>query len=348
MRRVILFSGIAVLSLVGGMSLFTSCEGPAGPQGEAGDAVCQQCHSTEARSEVVAAYTKSGHSDETVMFNGKLLSEYAGGRQSCAKCHSHQGFKETVLTGRDTTATEIPIPVGIDCNTCHESHEVFEFTEDSKDFALAYTAPVDLIMYDHTLDPIDLGDAGNLCSYCHQPRNQGFERLADPTATFNITSSHWGTHYGTQSVVLAGVAGYEFNGSEPWENTAHATATSCTDCHMASSENAETGGHTFVTDVAACQKCHEGATDFNINGVQDEIEDLEEELLALLQSNKLLDETAHAIPHASENGTGAPWNVTQTAAVMNYFLAHYDHSHGVHNYKYTKALLQNTIDILSL
>jgi hypothetical protein len=91
--------------------------------------------------------------------------------------------------------------------------------------------------------------------------------------------------------------------------------------------------HTFEPTVAACQVCHADAENFDINGVQTEVQamlvELEEGLIAL----GWLDEEGHpTVDFVPEDQAAALWNWI--------YIAHEDKSLGVHNPAYTKALIE--------
>lgn len=329
-----------VLLALSGLML-VSCEGPMGPAGPAGqdgvdgvdgtdgtDGVdgttfCIQCHSLTHKNEITAQYLTSGHAA------GNYVG-YAGGRKSCAKCHSHEGFVETQFTGMDTTAFDIQIPTAIGCTTCHDSHNTFDFDNDGPDYALRTTAPIELIGWDET---IDMGNASNLCGTCHQPRRPAPE--ADENGNFKITSSHYGPHHGPHVTVLFGMGGYEFDGilsyPEPG-SSAHFTGSTCVGCHMY--QEGDAGGHTFWPSEASCTECH-------TNGVPDiaaEIHDLLDQLAELLRGEGVLDADNHLV-------TGE-YPVEIAGAYYNWIMIEEDRSNGIHNPKYARALLTNSIAAL--
>ena len=316
--------------------LMMSCEGPMGPAGTDGtdgingtdgtngvdgNMVCMQCHTLDNKSAVESEYHFTRHFNHTAV-------GYAGGRKDCTACHSHEGFVETQYTGMDTTANDISIPTAIGCLTCHDSHRTFDFESDGKDYALRTVDPVTFNIYpEHT---IEFGSSSNLCVECHQPRRPA--PVADDSGNFNVTSSHYGPHHAPNGTVLFGIGGYEFDGLDSYPaagSSAHFTA-SCTGCHMGSAVG-DAGGHTLIPTEASCITCHS-------NGVPDmksEIEGLLENLKGRLQTAGILDAEGHVV-------TGEfPINVA--GSFYNYALIEEDLSHGVHNPKYTRALLKNSI-----
>jgi hypothetical protein len=93
----IILSIMAMVSVV----FFMSCEGPEGPAGADGtngvdgvdgNITCLECHSANTIVDVNAQFAQSQHK------LGEFVS-YAGGRGSCAKCHSSDGFIEYAVNG---------------------------------------------------------------------------------------------------------------------------------------------------------------------------------------------------------------------------------------------------------
>lgn len=342
------FSFYFMLAILAGMTLvFSNCtkEGPAGPAGTAGqngvdgvngtdgtdgvdgNALCLECHTLAKMEGIGHSYEMSQHAI------GDFVG-YAGGRNNCAKCHSHEGFTETLLTGRDTTAANIPIPTAFTCKTCHGSHVSFD-PEEGDLTPLNATAPFTLIMDNHTTT-IDMGNS-NLCAGCHQPRTAA--PVADESGMFTITSSHYGPHHGPQSTVLEGIGGFEVGAGYPEPGSdVHRQQSSCLDCHVKYTPDADYGGHKFSAGVGACTTCHPDATDLDINGKQTEITELAEELKGLLMAQGVLDADGHVVP-----GT---YTINQAGAFYNYATVEEDRSKGVHNYEYVKTLLINSIAVM--
>lgn len=321
-------------------------EGPAGPAGPAGtdgtngtdgtdgvdgNAACIQCHTIDYMNGIGEQYAQSGHA-------AGLYVGYAGKRNDCAMCHSDEGFRETQHTGLDTTAADIPIPTHIQCSTCHDFHETFDFENDGPDYAVRQNGPVDLMMYRgvEPLVSLDFGNNSNLCLNCHQPRAAG--PVDDGTGNFTITNTHYGPHHGTQGTMLQGIGGAEIGPGYPEPGTSSHVQAGCTGCHMHEYANEE-GGHTWKVAVASCTPCHEGATTTDINGKQTEIEGLIEELATGLLAVGVIDAEGHPIV-----GT---YPLKHAQAFYNYAGLVDDRSNGVHNYGYIKALVVNSINAVN-
>jgi len=172
MKRLITKFFVAGMLISATTIMFTSCtkEGPQGPAGPAGkdgtngqdaNATCRQCHSF---SDTIVAkifqYDASQHATGSTTFEN---------RNTCAPCHTSQGFQEVVATGADTTLVAVNDAAPINCRTCHNIHATYT----SADWALKTTAPYKLkidptITMDFTAD----GGSANLCGRCHQPRKR--------------------------------------------------------------------------------------------------------------------------------------------------------------------------------
>lgn len=338
-------------------ALLASCEGPEGQPGANGkdgsdgtdgvdaNSFCISCHNTANKD------LKKTQLATSVHWTGFTVG-YAGGRNGCASCHSDQGYKETVLTGRDTTATGFAIPMPLQCDACHDFHNSLDETE-FPDYALRNNNPVGLLLYDKAT-VVNIPGSGNVCGFCHQPRGRAeFPLVVDGADSINITSKYWGPHHGPQSAVLSGVGAFEIGGSMTYINSGHTGTIGCTKCHMNKDGGDDVGGHSFsmvsptgVENIAACTSCHGSATSFDIHDVQTEITGLLEHLRELLIEKKLIDEEGHVIPSSKAEGIGRKFTSNEAGAVFNYLLLEEDKSEGAHNYKYTKAALTNTIELV--
>ena len=356
MKRLIPRGAAIAVTLVGLLAVAGCIEGdvgPAGPAGPAGSAgptgaagldanqTCTECHTGDTDLKVrqvqwaASTHAKGGNFER-------------GDDAACAACHAHEGFVDRIATGEQSASQGFDNPSPINCRTCHQIHTTYT----DADYALTTTAPVDLWINGET---IDLGD-GNLCAQCHQPRVPS-PLPAMGGADVTITSGYWGTHYGTQSTVLAATGGYEFTGPATYPTAPHfhgdvsVNPDGCSTCHMAAAYGAQSGGHTMymaymyhgsaTPNTDGCEECHSSAADwddFDYGNVQTDVEALLGQLSTKLLAVGIMDATGHAVP-----GT---WTSDQAGALMNYLLLHYEGSDGVHNPTYVKALLTNTIAAL--
>lgn len=285
MKKRNLFYMAFSLLLVVSMSFMISCvkEGPQGIAGKDGkdgingsdgtdgvdgNVVCLQCHNLVNKAAKEEQYALSLHATGTAYI-------VEGGRQSCAMCHSHEGFVETQWTGHDTLNekdnVKYPHSTTITCATCHDFHSTFDFDKEGADYALRTSGPVDMLMYRTAKQPaqsIDFKGTSNLCVNCHQPRS--IPPFADGSGNYAVTSTRLGPHYGAMATTVAGKGAYEIAGTIAYpvkETSSHFKDASCVECHMGTFDNG-TGGHSFKPSLLSCKKCHTTATSFDINSTQ--------------------------------------------------------------------------------
>ncbi len=307
--------------------------GSDGTNGVDGQVTCLVCHSGTNMDSKKAEFAMSEHSA------GAIAVDYAGGRASCARCHSHEGFTQFAVFG--TVLGDITNPSPWECSTCHGLHKSFEGT----DYALRMTDPVEAY-YDNTGATIlDLKGNSNLCATCHQSRTLE-PGTASPGETFKITSTHYGPHHGPQGNVVIGTGFAEIAGpvAYPAANSSkHLELASCVGCHMAPF-TAKQGGHSYIPSVAACNACHNATnTDYNYGGVQTEVE---EKLVVLRDKLVELGVVEYIEADAAFEPVVGTYPMIQAQAFYNWIGLEEDRSLGVHNPKYVKALLTNTIAAL--
>lgn len=303
--------------------------GPAGPEGPMGaaavmaaaDLSCTECHNdTAIITGKKAPWSTSVHGSGTA-------AEYAGGRDGCTGCHSGASFSKMVASG-ETPATYTGTAADVthqDCRTCHQIHVTYT----GEDWALETVAPVALYAFeDVTFD----GGNGNLCVNCHQPRRT-IDAATD--GVVNWSSTHYGPHHGPHSAMLLGVGGAGAVAGNPSGHYKEVENT-CVGCHLGENDN-----HTFLPTVAACQECHEGAENFDINGFQTEVKELTAQLEEALVAKGMWDSE-------TDEPVVGEYPEADAAAMWNYvYVAHEDKSFGVHNPEYTKALLEASLAALT-
>jgi hypothetical protein len=301
--------------------------GPAGPQGpqgppgagaEVADLTCTECH-----NDTTVITGKRTAWDESLHGTGEAYVR--GTRAGCAGCHSGGSFKTMIAAGQNPGEVEAgdPDPTRQDCRACHQIHTTFT----GEDWALTTTDPVVVFTAEGvTFD----GGEGNLCANCHQPLS-AYPEAVD--GMVEVTSTHWGPHHGPQSTMLLGVGG---GGGVAGSPGAHATMVedTCVSCHLGEGDS-----HTFESILAACTGCHADAEDFDINGLQTDVEALAAEVEELLKTKGLLDEEGEPVVGS--------YPEAEAAALWNWiYVAIEDKSMGVHNPAYTKALLEAALAAL--
>lgn len=301
---------------------------------------CIACHSNSHREPIESSYEMSGHYNQTIMYDGSLLTDYTNQsffNGSCSECHSNEGYIN-YINGK--TPETIDGPTVVSCVTCHDKHGTFDFENDGNDYALRNFDPVPLrkVNSDYV---IDYGDMSNVCISCHQPRT--IPRLdADEAGVEDgliEVPNRYGPHYGAQSIMLEGIYGAEIAGSSEYPaavSSAHRNAASCVSCHMGD-PNENDGQHSMIATLTSCVSCHGDGTETLITNLQTEVDGYMAELEVLFTTHGLLDSEGDLV-----------YDVEYPAAVAdaywNYKMVYYDHSKGVHNPTYTRALLQNSIE----
>jgi hypothetical protein len=252
---------------------------------------------------------------------------YAGGRGDCTGCHSSEGFSGMIAAGQTAEeyaeAGEVPlVPSNPNCRTCHEIHTTYT----GDDFALTTSDAVTLTAFEETTYD---GGMGNLCVNCHQPRREIAEAV---DGMIEVDSTHWGPHHGPQSAMLLGLGGAGVEGSA----SPHTSVTdTCVTCHVSEGNGYD---HSMEPAVASCTGCHTGLEDLDYSGVMTEVDALIEELHELLEAKGLYHDGHPVVGSYAEAEAWALWNYI--------FIAVEDGSHGVHNSKYTIALLEASIEAL--
>jgi hypothetical protein len=301
---------------------------------------CSQCHDEPTHHIKTAAWQNSVHA---------VTTTDPAGNASCVGCHTGTGF--IARMNGETPITETAYH-SIDCYTCHEPHGVTQPSTASH--LIRNMASVTLA--DGTKVTSSTVGEGMLCMQCHQSR---MAASAVPTTT---GSAHFGPHEGPQADMLMGTNGYTYGAKIPSSAHQYVTTNACIDCHMQTVAGTDpafmkAGDHTFSTTyapagqtpedlVGACQTCHgTDITSFNfptfsfdgsgnIQGVQDQVQTLLNQLSALLPPNNQV-KTSLSID--------STWTPQQLEAAYNWLFVNNDGSKGVHNLDYAVGLLQASI-----
>lgn len=295
---------------------------------------------------------------------------------TCAGCHTTEGFLDRAkggfisqLLGKNYLNSTPP-----NCFTCHSPHLRGNFTmrdtNSVKIKSFVATAP-DLT--------VNMGQS-NMCLKCHATRETSpMTPVPDPTKTaatdsIVITSSRFYPHYGVQGQMLLGKGGFEFAGytypSSPHTSLALGKNIQCSNCHMAEPQvivegKSVAGGHTLkigyfssLTDtvgslnVAGCRTsgCHADITantmtrtNFkNYRTAQKDVSTGLDTLKALLiKKGWLVSSTLLANASTSKPLVIKP--AYKAGALFNFFFIEHEGSHGIHNTKYAKAVLDASI-----
>lgn len=346
MKRKLTFLTVATVALIIASSMITtSCtkEGPEGKpgldgiDGKDGAESCSSCHNfSELLLSKVSQYSKSKHaSGINVDRNG----------ETCSRCHTSMGFRDYIKDG-STKLVNNPTPVN--CRTCHPIHESYTVN----DYSIRTSAAVNLTVGGA---PYNYGSS-NLCANCHQAREvTPYPVAGGPDVT--ITNQRYGPHYAPQANMITGKGPFQIPGSMTYLNSAHTTLVTggCVTCHMGPATGIWGGGHqmnvkyknasgTEAYQFTGCltSGCHATTAEVTalLNPNRTEIQGLISQLKVKLQEKGLLN-ASELVP--------TPKTMTQmeAAAIMNYKFVYGDASYGAHNYRFTKALLVNTLESLN-
>lgn len=354
---------VAGILLVG---MFVACEGPEGPQGPQGDPgetgpgsvvnwegfkegiKCADCHNPD----IDTTYFVWGRKTQWSLSKHAAGGHYFENSNTCAPCHTTEGFIKQYL-GQSIVGTTYSSPIG--CFACHSPHS-------RADFSLRTTDPVTMLAgIEGDADFVFDYGKGNLCASCHKPRS--INPKPDPTKTadtdtITITSSRWYQHYGVQGLMLAGASGFEFQGYT-YDNSYHTDAQlikdeGCVICHMAEEERNAAGGHTMWLEyegdemLEGCNTvgCHSGnLEELDYHGVQTEMEGLLDSLHTLLLDREWITSSGSVNASSSKPLKIAPAYLS--GAMYNYYFVEHDLSEGVHNTRYTRQLLESSIEVLT-
>lgn len=236
----------------------------------------------------------------------------------CARCHTAQGYHREILEGR-SSAAPYPDPVGLTCITCH-----LEGSEAGR------------------VGPLRAGEPREACRGCH-----------DEVVVNRPDELSWCSQWG----IFDGTGGREVPGRD-YPGSAHTDLESgCVSCHMAAAgeglDPLAVGGHTFrvktkgeapaVLNARTCRPCHAGMSIERLGDSQARVRELLDSLGALLPQKPSPTE-----PDATEPRYPSDPSLTaaQARASYNYWLVQKDGSLGVHNPRYTRALLEASIEEL--
>ncbi len=204
---------------------------------------------------------------------------------------------------------------------------------------------------------------GATCMWCHRSRVDVTNYL---TATGNaITSVRWGPHEGPQADLFTGKGGYQY-ASQTYGEATHEQKLSCVDCHMVTvADNSNVPDHSFNPQLSACLGCHAGATSFNVNGFESQVQAAMTQIETWFNAAGLLTR-AESAPFtaltSAQLGDGS-WDQDQpvpggaidgglltqdqAGALYNYILVARGGAFGVHNPKYIAELLFDSYFALS-
>jgi hypothetical protein len=337
---------------------------------------CNQCHDDPTHHVYGTQWYASAHSGGQ---STAATIPSGSGRDQCVMCHTAYGFvtrinntiSNSVAGGTITNfAPTNTAYAAIGCQTCHEPH--------------GGTVPTNNPHLIRTMAAVTLGDGtvitnageGQLCLECHHSRDGG---ASNNVVNYALGLNTWpggssfGPHDGPQGDMIEAANAITYGLAIP--SSAHRLTVSnvCVGCHMQTIASSDpgylrSGEHswemsynvtnagvvTTVDQVAVCNQCHGGITNFNfpvedyantgtIQGVQTEVQILLNQLSQLLpNSSGVVDGTVKSSLSVKTN-----WTQAQLQAAYNWQFVSSDGSMGVHNAPYATGLLKASIANLS-
>lgn len=324
---------------------------------EIGGGPCGNCHAVDGIQQRVANKFVAGLDGGTVTGVDKGHINYRVG--ATAGAVNEIGYAGASAIGR------------IHCTTCHDfnpqtdPHVVGRYVANQAPLRVAGGVN-DTVMLEKTPDAsagIPTGTSlnlrtSNLCGMCHKSRKDIAFYITSPNT--NVNSYRWGPHDGPQTDVFSGKGGYELAG-RAYANSEHITiANACVSCHMQPvANNANVPDHTMKPQLAYCKSmCHSQYTgsDFNIDNGRAIVTTLLVELQSLLNNAGYLSRS-EAAPYSAldveqladrqfQLDLARPiGNVPadSAGALYNYLVIARSKDLGVHNPRYTKLLLWDSI-----
>ncbi|NIT36018.1 MAG: hypothetical protein GTN49_05875 [candidate division Zixibacteria bacterium] len=299
---------------------------------------CLECHTTGWDE------NKNNHGADEVEYRKGLLGV------QCEACHGPGS--EHVKGGGDAARITLSYDAGV-CGACHTGDHNPTYGEwkqsehaDALNGLKSSSHARDSCLLCHSADywydrtvTLSTAQYGITCAMCHFAHGSNFEHQLREEGEKLCALCHTdegarppSTPHHTQDEMLLGIGGYEWPQGGPYLNSEHTYVIDerCIKCHMYMKAFEEgkpaIKGHTWKPRIEACRECHPGAGSFNIRGAQKNIENLLEQLEAKLKQQK-------------------------NPKAQDYIYAKFDHdfvvnsgSRGVHNYKYAKQLLEDSIE----
>ena len=321
---------------------------------------CLRCHSDNSNQIVVpkgqwanSAHASSALIEAVVHWDSTYLTSYCG-----PQCHTSQGF---IKYATDRSIAPQSQPAAIDCFTCHMPHTGAYGTW-RLDTLRGLWNPVQMV----DGNDFSMGKS-NMCVTCHQAAR--YAAIGGNTAGTVALDSLGpdGPHTGSDAQLLTGTSGYLFGRAwSPNDSSSHRSVKGvdgCLSCHYgkvgtgsldSSGVGYEFGEHTFklrdtVTNVqhlVNCNiaSCHGGGivpliTDFFASTRLDSVRTLADSLAGRLIGMNILYGTGDSTRFHRE--VTVP---TDAARILyNYLLVKQDKSRGIHNTRYSLALLNASL-----
>jgi hypothetical protein len=317
-----------------------------------GNAACGNCHAIDGIEQRIAGNVNPG--------GAKTPAHLGEGQTSYLSAPGK--VTESTYAGHATVAV-------VHCTTCHEVDPATDPHRTGKNYTPGSfplrvpTGATDQARLEKssaagTSDGTQAGlyGKGNACIWCHKSRKDVTNYI---TASNDITSGYWGPHEGPQSDVYTGKGGYEYAGQTYLSSSHQLLKDGCITCHMPDMPaNGGAANHSFYPQLSTCKTsgCHASATNFDVIGGQSAMKAALQELrvvlnnlgwltrdgVGVLTAANLADqhyELDRTLPSASTKGLSAD----KAGAVYNYLLLARGSGGGVHNPRYVRELIYDSM-----
>jgi hypothetical protein len=316
---------------------------------------CLTCHGDSVSDSLIQVpngqWANSKHSsadllEATVSLNGKPFQVNACGQI----CHTSQGYIKYVSSGQSTYQPATPSVIG--CVTCHMPHTGLYGTW-SADSLRGARLDVTLVN-----DSTYAMGKSNMCVICHKAK----DKAPATGATIRLLGD-FGPHFSGQAEVLSGLGGYHFTSDTVTASHAIVKARDgCLSCHFGiyssgkmqgNGQGFEFGEHTFrLADTLTNERftancigsdCHSVGSFSNsfYSGAGIAVLDtLADSLRTLLTNHHIL---VPSDPAGLQFYADSVVSVDAARILYNYLLFKMDGSRGVHNPKYMRLLLSQSV-----
>ena len=237
-------------------------------------------------------------------------------QKGCAHCHTADGYQLEFLQ-RKESAAPYEETVGLTCEACHSDGG--------------------------RRGKLRVQDKNLACGGCH-------DELVSNTSNYLSWCS--------QGALVSGTGGAEFEGQSAVNGAHSRLKKNCITCHMASPPEGPdgewVGGHSFrviskgvsprVFNSGPCDRCHLGLTLEAVEQFQSKIQSLLDNLESRLPFRTIqTGDSSHAEPRYPADPA---LSSVQSMAAYNFYMIQKDGTLGVHNPKYIRLLLEDSIRAL--
>ncbi len=308
---------------------------------------CYICHDNTPTHAVGRSWASSNHA-------AMLKSSIAANNAECRPCHNTSAFIAYNKNKAMPDYSKVASMSSISCVACHDPHDGTTVNQ------------LRLLAFDSLANgfrpPSNVGGKGRLCMTCHRGRENSRDRVEQQQKTW---SDGFHPHRGSQTDMFWGSNAYDYDLVSDTLNSHQGIKNACVTCHMLGIAGAYVPKHDMKVGnsynvLVNCKQCHSGryssiddikaGADYDGNG---KIEGIRAEVTGLLGKLKAilpLGSDGEPIATTAEfvkDSTKLKSNPKLYAAIWNYYFVKNDGSLGLHNPKYTVAILTASLSSLT-